>query len=80
MTKEVCDLCKKGTPIYRFKVKISKKGYLEKSSYGIAWVDLWTPYRKIVICEECAEKLFAIKSGYTRLMELVPEVTAKNEK
>lgn len=32
--------------------------------------DLWKPYEKICVCEDCAEKLFGIKSTKTRLKEI----------
>lgn len=68
---ERCDLCEKKEPNKRFKVKMSRKGYYERTAYGGRWVDLWQPYKKISICEDCAEKLFSIKSNKTIVNEIV---------
>ena len=65
MTIEVCDLCKNKEPKYRFKVKMSRKGYYQHTGYGMSWVNLWNPYRRIYICDECGEKLFGIASDKT---------------
>lgn len=64
MTVELCDLCEKKEANKKFKVKMSCK-----SKYGYA--DFWKPYKDIVICEDCAEKLFGIKTDKTRLRELI---------
>ena len=62
MIREICDICKKNDADKRFKVKRSAKayGYLTgKLAY------FWTPYEKIAICDECAEKLFNIAKSNT---------------
>lgn len=71
MNVEVCDLCKSKEPNKRFKVKLSRKGYYQRTGYGIGWVNLWQPYQKIAVCEDCAEKLFGIKSSKTIMEEIV---------
>lgn len=68
---EVCDLCKEKEPNHQFKIRMSKKGYHQRTSYGIGWVNLWQPYKRIYICEDCAEKLFGIKSNKTIVNEIV---------
>lgn len=68
---EVCDLCKGKEPNHRFKVKMSKKGYYQRTGYGVGWVNLWKSYERIAICEDCAEKLFGIKSNKTIIKEIV---------
>lgn len=70
MNLELCDLCHKKEPNKRFKIKMSTKGYYRETEYGIRWYDLWKPYEKICVCEDCAEKLFGIKSTKTRLKEI----------
>lgn len=62
MIREICDVCKKNDADKRYKIKRSVKayGYLtEKLTY------FWTPYEKITICDECAEKLFNIAGSDT---------------
>ena len=71
MNIEICDLCNQKESNKRFKVKMSKKGCYQKTNYGFRWTDIWQPYEKISICEDCAEKLLGIKSRKTRLNELV---------
>lgn len=69
---ELCDLCNKKTPNKMFKVKMSKKGRYERTGYGVRWNgSVWNPYEKICICEDCAEKLFGIKSNSTLVKEIV---------
>lgn len=70
MVLELCDLCHKKEPNRRFKIKMSTKGYYRETAYGIWWCDLWKPYEKICVCEDCAEKLFGIKSAKTRRKEM----------
>ena len=65
MNIEICDLCKNKEPNKRFKVKMSRKGCYQKMRYGCRWADIWQPYEKISICEDCAEKLLGIKSART---------------
>ena len=55
MNIEICDLCKSKESNKRFKVKMSRKGYYQRTDYGISWVNLWQPYQKIAVCEDCAE-------------------------
>ena len=64
MTVELCDLCEKKEANKKFKVKMSRK-----SKYG--YYNLWHPYEDIAICEDCAEKLFGIKTDKTRIRELI---------
>lgn len=68
---EICDLCKKKEPNHQFKIKMSRKGYYQKTGYGCRWVNLWQPYEKVSICEDCAEKLFGIKSNRTIVNEII---------
>lgn len=71
MNVEVCDLCKNKEPNKRFKVKMSRKGCYQRTGYGVRWTDLWQSYQKIAICEDCAEKLFGIKSIKTIRDEII---------
>lgn len=60
MIREICDLCKKNDADRKYKIKQSVKGY----KYGAAYLGrVWLPYKQIVICNECAEKLFGITSN-----------------
>lgn len=57
MIKEICDVCQKNDADKRYKIKQSAKCYMT----GAAHLDrIWSPYEKIVICNECAEKLFSV--------------------
>ena len=59
MIREICDLCKKNDADRRYKIKQSVKGY----KYGAAYLgNVWLPYEQLVICDECAKKLFSIIS------------------
>lgn len=59
MIREICDLCKKNDADRKYKIKQSVKGY----KYGAAYLGrIWLPYEQIVICDECAKKLFSIIS------------------
>lgn len=53
---------------------MSKKGYYHDTGYGIEWCDLWQPYKKICVCEDCAEKLFGIKSSATMTLEIINSI------
>ena len=50
---------------------MSRKGAYYKTSYGLGWFNIWQPYEKICVCEDCAEKLFGIKSDKTRKEEMI---------
>ncbi len=76
MNLELCDLCHKKEPNRRFKIKMSTKGYYRETGYGVGLCDLWKPYEKICVCEDCAEKLFGIKSTKTRLKEMTDMLQA----
>lgn len=69
MNIEICDVCGNKESNKKFKIKMSRKGCYQKTGCGVRWVDIWQPYEKISICEDCAEKLFGIKSSKTRLEE-----------
>lgn len=71
MNVEVCDLCKSKETNKRFKIKMSRKGCYQRTGHGIRWTDLWQPYQKIAICEDCAKKLFGIKSSKTIMEEII---------
>ena len=80
MTIELCDLCKKGTPDRSFKMKMATKGRYERNGNIIAWRgDLWNPYKKIFICEDCAERLFGIESSKTFLQRVFNSIKPKNQ-
>lgn len=70
MNLELCDLCHKKEPNRRFKIKMST------TEYGVGLYDLWKPYKKICICEDCAEKLFGSKSTETWLKEITDMLQA----
>lgn len=61
MIRELCDICEKNDVNVRYKIKKSRKGTWE--DMGVSWFfdkDRWQPYQEIVICDECAEKLFGV--------------------
>ncbi|WP_024347414.1 hypothetical protein [Lacrimispora indolis] len=61
MEKRICDICKTNESSRSYKVKQSLKGHYEKTSYGGRWNSLlWTPYERIDICGECAERLLGL--------------------
>lgn len=71
-TIEVCDVCKSNEPDKRFKVKMSRRGLMVRTGYGRKWdTNLWQPYEKISICEDCAEKLLGIKYTKTFMKEIL---------
>lgn len=59
MKISVCDICKIRKTDHRFKVKESVP---ERDNFN-KWI--WSPYRKIDICEHCYKELIAIKIGGT---------------
>lgn len=71
MIIEICDLCKEKEPNHQFKIKMSKKGCYQRTGYGIRRSNLWQPYKRVFICENCIEKLFNIKSNKTIVKEIV---------
>ena len=79
MNIELCDLCKNKEPNKRFKVKMSRKGTYQRTGHITRWVDIWQPYEKISICEDCAEKLFGIKSMKTRLEEIATKLKQQSK-
>lgn len=59
--KRICDICEINESSRSYKVKQSLKGCYEKTGYGGRWNSLlWTPYKRIDICGECAEKLLGL--------------------
>ena len=60
MIREICDVCKKNNAdtTYMFKRSVKSKWW-DYSSFMLA---TWTPDEEIMICSECAEKLFSIKN------------------
>ncbi len=62
MNIELCDLCKEKEANRKFKIKTSKKGYYQRIASGMKRCNSWKPYEKIYICDNCARKLFSIKS------------------
>lgn len=74
ITIDICDLCKGKETDRRFKVKMARKGYYEKTGYGGRWVNLWQPYERIAICEDCGEKLFGIKSSRTIVNDIIKQM------
>lgn len=57
MIREVCDVCQKNDADKRYKIKKSSKVYIHGAAYKGRF---WNSYEKILICNECAEKLFNI--------------------
>lgn len=57
MHVELCDICKKNEADRKYKIKHSKRGMYVKS-YGFSkWCsNVWTPWEKISICDECGKK------------------------
>lgn len=64
MIREICDVCKKNDADTRYMFKRSVKSKWWNTSLGYASFMLatWTPDEEIMICSECAEKLFSIKN------------------
>lgn len=64
MIREICDVCKKNDADTRYMFKRSVKNKWWKTSLGYRVTKLidWTPDEEIMICSECAEKLFSIKN------------------
>lgn len=59
--QRICDVCKNKLASRSFKVKLSLKGQYERTGYGGRWNSLiWSPYERIDICGECAEKLLGL--------------------
>ncbi len=48
MIVEVCDICKNNKPDKKIKIKLSKRNFVH---------DKWSGYKKIYICQSCAEKI-----------------------
>ena len=63
MIREICDICKENNADKRFKIKRSVKGYGYYNNGKLSY--FWTPYEKIAICGECADKLFDIAKSNT---------------
>ena len=60
MIREICDVCKKNDADTRYMFKRSVKSkWWDYSSFMLT---TWTPDEEIMICSECAEKLFSIKN------------------
>lgn len=61
MIVEVCDICKNNKPDKKIKIKLSKRNFVH---------DKWSGYKKIYICQNCAEKiLVAMKKSIEQKME-----------
>ena len=59
--KRMCDVCNKKEASRSFKCKLSLKGQYEKTGYGFRWnSSIWSPYEKIDICGDCAEKILGL--------------------
>lgn len=69
---EVCDLCKTREPNRKFKVKMSKQ--IDRIK------DIWSFYKRVSICEDCAENLLGIKSNATIVNEIVENIREQTEK
>lgn len=81
MKIELCDLCELKEPNKRFKIKMSSRGSMESVGCCMEWNDkIWNPYKKIVICEDCAEKLFGIKSSATIRKEVFERMGLRQNK
>lgn len=75
MYLEVCDICQSKEPDTRFKVKMSCRGQLVRTGYGSKWdTNLWQPYERIGICEDCAEKLLGVLSRKTRTKKMIDKL------
>lgn len=62
MIREICDVCHNNDADTKYKIKKSRKGMYVRSPNLIKWVgDIWQPWEKIMICDECAKKIFSIK-------------------
>lgn len=72
MYLEVCDLCKEREPNRKFKVKMSKQ--IDRIK------DIWSFYKRVSICEDCAEKLLGVKSSATIVNEIVENIREQTEK
>lgn len=56
MIVEVCDICKKNKPDKKIKIKLSERNFVH---------DKWSGYKKIYICQSCAEKILV---GYEKII------------
>lgn len=58
MILEVCDICRKNEPDKRIKIKMSER-------HKFAPYDGWMVYKKIHVCQECAEKILGFAHEMT---------------
>ncbi len=78
MEKRICDICRINESSRSYKVKHSRRGCCERTKNGVMWNSLlWTPYERIDICEECAEKLLGIRSSGIPTAREILECTRK---
>lgn len=65
MDRRICDICK---------AKDASKSFKVKESHVYHGFDGgWSPYRKIDLCDNCAEKLLNIESQRTRMLRIIDE-------
>lgn len=69
MVKRLCDVCKTNTASKSFKVKEAHK------NLSPLYKGMWTSYKKIDICDECAEKLLNIESEQTKWYKSIEMMT-----
>ena len=73
MDRRMCDICKTNDATKSFKVKESNK---LNGLYEIKW----SPYKKIDICDKCAEKLLNIESMRTTMFRSIDNCRNQNMK
>lgn len=59
MKKNICDICNKKEVTREYRIKTRKKGKYVSTGHGFRWNSgIWTDWKEIDICGECAEKFF----------------------
>lgn len=62
MNRQMCDVCKTRDASTSYKVKESHM------MYG-SWEGIWEPYKKIDICDKCAEKILHMETLGSRMRD-----------
>lgn len=62
MNRQICDVCK---------TQDASKSYKVKESHVMhgSWEGIWEPYKKIDICDKCAEKILHMESLGSRMRD-----------
>lgn len=61
MDKRICDMCNTKEASKSYKINCSSKKRMRTAGDGARGIIFdWSPYEKVDICEECADKLLGI--------------------